>query len=80
MRASNSAERSPSKTMWVCESTQPGRTARPPRSTFSSAAGTSDAGPIQEMVPDSATRAASLSVPRSLTVRSSEMPVKSVLI
>ena len=47
MRAANSGARSPAKTRWEWESTNPGMTARPPASTWTSAAGASAAGPTQ---------------------------------
>lgn len=85
MRASNSSARLPSKIMCVCESTQPGSTARPPRSIFFSTAaerscGRSFKAPTQVMTPlPSASSAPSLMVPASETVRSSLMLWKSVL-
>ena len=79
MRASNSAERSPSNTRCVWESTQPGSTARPPTDTRSSASGASAAGPIQAMRSSSTTTAASVSTrPSGSTVVSSAMSVMSV--
>ncbi len=47
MRAANSGARSPAKTRWEWLSTNPGITARPPASTWVSAAGASAAGPTQ---------------------------------
>src|SRR5215468_10184478 len=59
IRAANSALRSPANTRWACESTKPGRTARPPQSAISSAAGACRAGPAHATRPSSTTSAAS---------------------
>ena len=59
IRAANSSARSPANTRCECESTNPGITARPPRSIALSAAGASRRGPTHATVLPSITSAAS---------------------